>query len=142
MLLEAALAQAREREIAALSARGTELEREFAFGVVRQLLEPRLAAAPDDERAALFEGAAGLARPLFAGPSEAAGAPADPSYAILHGLYWLVANLASERPLVLALDDAQWADGASLRFLAFLLPRLAELPLALLFVLRVAVPVA
>ena len=30
-------------------------------------------------------------------------------------------------------DDAHWADGASLRFLAFLLPRLEELPAAVLF---------
>ena len=27
-----------------------------------------------------------------------------------HGLYWLCANLAAERPLALIVDDAHWAD--------------------------------
>ena len=35
------------------------------------------------------------------------------------------------RPLCIVVDDAQWADVPSLRFLAFLLPRLEELPVAL-----------
>ena len=139
-LLETALAEARKRGMCALAARGMELEREFAFGVVRQLLEPPLASVGGDQREQLFAGAAAFARPLFGDAEDAVGAPGDPSYATLHGLYWLLANLASERPLVLALDDAQWADSASLRFLSFLLPRLEELPLALIVALRRAEP--
>ena len=73
--------------MAALSARAIELERDFAFGVVRQLVEPRLATAADAERETFFEGAAGLARPLFAQIPGVASAPADPTYATLHGLY-------------------------------------------------------
>jgi DNA-binding CsgD family transcriptional regulator len=68
-------------------------------------------------------------------PDEAgAAAPVapDPSFAVLHGLYWLCANLAAERPVALMVDDAHWADGASLRFLAFLLPRLEELGIVVL----------
>ena len=137
-LVEAALAEASDRGMAALSARATELERDFAFGVVRQLIEPRLQVASDEEREAFFDGAAGLARPLFEQIPGAATVHTDPTYATLHGLYWLIANLAGERPLVLAVDDAQWADAASLRFLAFLLPRLAELPVALIVALRSA----
>lgn len=45
-----------------------------------------------------------------------------------HGLYWLTANLADEGPLVLAVDDAHWADLASLRFLGHLLRRIEGLP--------------
>jgi DNA-binding CsgD family transcriptional regulator len=56
----------------------------------------------------------------------------------LHGLYWLCVNLAAKGPLVLVVDDAHWADGASLRFLAFLLPRLEELPVAVLLAARPA----
>src|SRR5262249_39290611 len=56
----------------------------------------------------------------------------------LHGLYWLCANLAAERPVALVLDDAQWADVASLRFLAFLLPRAEELRIALFLAARPA----
>src|ERR671922_2757139 len=39
-LVAAARAQAREAGLRPLGARGSELERAFAFGVVRQLLEP------------------------------------------------------------------------------------------------------
>ena len=74
---------------------------------------------------------------LGEGATKAAVAP-DPSFAVLHGLYWLCANLASERPLALVVDDAHWADGASLRFLAFLLPRLEELHIAVLLGARPA----
>jgi MoxR-like ATPase len=52
-LVRAAQALARERGFSVLSARGSDLERDFAYGVVRQLLQPRLVAAPARERAAL-----------------------------------------------------------------------------------------
>ena len=51
--------------------------------------------------------------------------------AIVHGLYRLTANLAARRPLALFVDDAHWADGASLRFLAYLCGRLHDLPVLL-----------
>ena len=60
----------------------------------------------------------------------------DPSFAILHGLYWLCANLAATGPLCLVVDDAHWADAASLRYLAFLLTRLEELDVALVVATR------
>ena len=127
-----------------LRARGAELEREYAFGVVRQLFEPALAAATEQERAGLLDGPPGVAARLLSIPGlgdEAMGGTAvapDPSFAVLHGLYWLCANLAAERPLALVVDDAHWADGASLRFLAFLLPRLEELTAAVLLGARPA----
>jgi DNA-binding CsgD family transcriptional regulator len=122
-----------------LRARGAELEREFAFGVVRQLLEPVLAGAPVEERVRLLEGPPGVAARLLGLPGLAErGRPAapEPSFAMLHGLYWLCANLAAQRPVALVVDNAHWADGASLRFLAFLLPRLGELPVAVLLAVR------
>ena len=60
----------------------------------------------------------------------------DPSFAILHGLYWLCANLARVGPLCLVVDDAHWADAPSLRYLAFLLTRLKESDIALLVATR------
>ena len=48
-----------------LRARCSELEQEFAFGVVRQLLETVLARADEAERSHLLSGAASLASPLF-----------------------------------------------------------------------------
>jgi DNA-binding CsgD family transcriptional regulator len=106
-----------------LSARGSELEREFPFGVVRQLFEPLLAGAAERDR--VLAGSAAPARPVFE-PLE--DAMADPSFAVLHGLYWGAVNLAGEQPLVLVVDDLHWCDRSSLRFLAYLVRRLAGLP--------------
>jgi len=143
-LLAAARDAAGEKGFRMLRARGAELEREFAFGVVRQLVEPVVAGASQEERAWLLDGPPGVAARLLGLPGLGVGLPGetslapDPSFAVLHGLYWLCANLAAERPLALVVDDAHWADGASLRFLAFLLPRLEELPAAVLLASRPA----
>src|SRR6266545_1391410 len=140
-LLAAARTAALEGGMRVLRSRGTELERNFAFGVVRQLVEPPLVEASELERAELLQGAAGVAGGLLGLPGAAAAerAPSsgvDPSFAILHGLYWLCANLAAGGPLCLVVDDAHWADAASLRYLAFLLTRLEELEVALVMATR------
>ena len=73
------------------------------------------------------------------GAAAAEGAPAagvDPSFAVLHGLYWLCANLTVVGPLCLVVDDAHWADAASLRYLSFLLTRLEDLDTALVLATR------
>ena len=49
------------------------------------------------------------------------------SFAALHALYRLTVNLASEGPVVICVDDVQWCDGASLRYLAYLVKRLEGL---------------
>ena len=54
----------------------------------------------------------------------------------MHALYWLTANLAAAQPLLLAVDDAHWADTGSLRFLHFLARRISELPVALVVATR------
>ena len=51
-------------------------------------------------------------------------------FATLHALYWLTLNLAGEEPLLLAIDDLHWVDHPSLRFIAYLVRRLEELPRA------------
>ena len=38
----------------------------------------------------------------------------DTTYGALHGLYWLTLNLAESQPLVIAIDDLQWADAGRL----------------------------
>ncbi len=114
-----------------LAARGGELEGEFAYGIVRQLFEPLLASASPDLRAELLSGPARLVEPLFGASQLAASqdAPAEGSFAILHGLYWLAANVAFQRPTILAIDDLHWADTASLRWLLYLTRRLEGVPL-------------
>jgi DNA-binding CsgD family transcriptional regulator len=111
-----------------LSARGSELERSFSYGVVRQLFEPVLVSMPREEQAELLTGAARLAAPLFEPAGIAADWGGDSSLATVHGLYWLTANLAARRPLLLVLDDLHWSDLPSLRWLAYLLPRMEGLP--------------
>ncbi len=123
-LLAAAAQRARESGLTVLSARGGELERDFAFGIVRQLLEPLLREAGPGERERLMAGAARFCEPVFSGPAAETQQSGDPSYAILHGLYWLLENVAERGPAMIAVDDAHWADRPSLRFLGFLARRL------------------
>ncbi len=54
------------------------------------------------------------------------------SSAVLHGLYWLTANLAAERPVLLVIDDLHWSDPASSSWLVYLARRIEGLPVALL----------
>ncbi|WP_028061064.1 ATP-binding protein [Candidatus Solirubrobacter pratensis] len=133
-LLLAAAGAARDGGARVLTARAGELERELPFGVIRQLLEPAL--SPE-----LLTGAAALAAPaleprpapaplVFDAPPGAAG------FAVLHGLYWLIANLAAATPLVLAVDDLHWADAPSLRALAYVLARIEGVDAQLCVALR------
>jgi hypothetical protein len=102
-----------------LAARGSALERSFAFGGVQQLLGRVPVPA---------SGAAAHAAAAFSVDERA-----EPDHAVLHGLYWLVADLG---PLLLLVDDAHWLDRPSLRFLAYLANRLADLPIALVIAAR------
>jgi hypothetical protein len=89
-----------ELGVRVLSARGGELEREFSFGVVRQLFETELAVEEDREQA--LGGPAGAARPVFvlSDAAQRSTAAADPLFAALHGLYWLMINLSAAGPLL------------------------------------------
>jgi DNA-binding CsgD family transcriptional regulator len=132
-LVASARARAAEAGLRVLQARGAALEREFAFGVARQLFEQSLGAVTENERQALLAGAAGLAGRLVgqAGP-EVTAQSGETAFGALHGLYWLTANLADSGPLLLAVDDAHWADPPSLQFLGYLSRRLEGMPVLLL----------
>ena len=121
-----------------LAARGGEFEGEFAYGIVRQLFEPLLASVSSDLRAELLSGPAALVEPLF-GASHLAGSqdvPREASFPLLHGLYWLAANLAFQQPTLLAIDDLHWADTPSLRWLLYLTRRLDGVPLLVVVATR------
>jgi DNA-binding CsgD family transcriptional regulator len=139
-LLRAAMEVAAERDVAVISALGGQMETEFAFGVTRQLFEPVLAAAGGRERKALLDEAAAPASWLVGGSgADRRGEPVgggDRGFAMLHGLYWLTAKVAGRAPLVMAVDDAHWADVPSLRFLVYLARRLHSLPVLLLVAVR------
>jgi DNA-binding CsgD family transcriptional regulator/predicted negative regulator of RcsB-dependent stress response len=136
--LLAAARTAAAPELRVLSARGGELERELPFGIVRQLLEPVVVACDAEDLEALLAGAAALAMPVLFAADPGAGA--EPSFSALHGLYWLTINLADAQPLLVAVDDAHWADIASLRWLIYLARRLEGVPLALVLATRPAEP--
>ena len=120
--------------VATAWARPTDLERTFAFGVARGLLDPLLTGlSPHDRRVLAHGGAMGVLDDV----GERSGATArDVSHAVVHGLLRLLAELATSRPVLLVVDDAQWADDASMAWLCYLAPRLAGLPVALLIATR------
>ena len=134
-LLDAACERATGLGHEVLGACGSDLEAGFAFGVVRQLFERRLASTDDTERERLLAGSAGAVRSLLLGELTETSA-FDTSFSVLHGLYWLTMNLAEDRRLLIVIDDAHWADEPSLRWLAHLAPRLEGPEVALLVALR------
>jgi DNA-binding CsgD family transcriptional regulator len=136
-LLGEAASRAGDAGLTCLRARASDLERDFAYGLVRQLLEPVVAGASEPDREALFDGAASLSRCLFApGDSGSMPPPGDNAFSMLHGLYWLINNLAADGPVALLVDDLHWSDAESLRFLTYLGPRLDGLPVALIATTR------
>ena len=141
-LLDALVERAPSGAVTVLHARGGELERDFPYGVVQQLYAPVARASPARRRK-LLAGAARLAAPalgLADPPTNATLTGADGSLAARHGLYWLTANLADERPLVLVVDDAHWTDSATLLFLHYLGRRLEGVPALVALALRASEP--
>jgi DNA-binding CsgD family transcriptional regulator len=130
-LLAEACKLAAQRELRVWRARAVQSERDLPFGVTLRLIEPHLASLGPTERESLLRGAAAPTRAVFDGTADAsqqAGAPSP--FSALHGLYWLTANIAESGPVLLCVDDAQWCDDPTLRFLRYLCDRIDDLPIA------------
>jgi DNA-binding CsgD family transcriptional regulator len=127
-LLRAARVAAERVSVAPLQARSSELEQPFAFGVLRQLLEPVINELPAG--AEVFAGAAYPAARLFKA-DEQWSRGSDLGFEALHSLYWLMVNLADRGPLLVLVDDCQWADSDSLRFLSYLAQRMEGLSIVM-----------
>ena len=138
-LIRGARALAEQAGILVLEATGSELERPFAFGVVRQLLEPVIRRPPGDTD--LFAGGGGPAARLFE-PDDQLPPSTDLGFEALHSLYWLMVNVADHTPVLVSVDDCQWADRDSLRFLAYLTQRIEGLRIMVLLAGRPAGPPA
>lgn len=131
-LLYGAAALAEARGLRVIKARASQGDRNYPFGLTLRLFEPVLAAMPETARAAMFAGSAGLAATLLTADQDDDGEGAARQQAtVLHGLYWLVLNIAADGPLLLTVDDVQWADEASVQFLLYLAERLEDSPVAM-----------
>jgi DNA-binding CsgD family transcriptional regulator len=123
-LLAAGRARAGAAGLGVVEGRGSELEQAFAYGIVRQLFEPVVGRAGTPERATVFREAAAHAKPVFDPEIDKTPAHGDETFALLHGLYWLAVNVSETRPLLLIVDDLQWGDAASLRWLGYVVRRI------------------
>ncbi|MFG2232644.1 AAA family ATPase [Streptomyces sp. NPDC048723] len=115
-LLRALPTLAERRGIRVVTASGAVHERDFDFGVLGQLLTPVLPGT------------------AIALPGDCAGPPAGSEQD--GGLLALVAEHSARTPLLMLVDDLQWADVPSLRWLGRLAGRVAELRVTLVVTLR------
>jgi hypothetical protein len=102
-------------------------EQALPFNVIRTLLEHPVRGADIADPAAA---------PALALLRD--GRPADDAFA--HSFFRLCGALAAGRPLALLVDDAQWADAASLDALAHLARRAGDVPVLVLLAARPPVP--
>ena len=99
------------------------------LGVVRQLFERRLHELPGADREAALRGPAAPAASALGLPWPDRHAP--DAHAVRHGLFWLAAHLCERGALLIAVDDLQWGDVASLRWVLYVAARIDSLPMAL-----------
>ena len=118
-LLFACVQRAASLGMECLQARGDDVSMESSFAAIRELLAPVA-------EAHAFSGSAGLAAPVFTGAAEVTP-EADRAIAVLHGLYWLIADRCDRGAVALLVDDAHWLDPASARFLLYLARRIESL---------------
>ena len=128
-LLAETLAEARGRGMQVAAGRAEELERGRPFGLVAGAFGC-VRSAPDRRRAAIGEllvtGGAGDGGPITV--------TSDPGlqFRVVDAFADLAEELALSGPLLIAVDDLQWADPCSLLTLGVLSRRLARLPVALI----------
>lgn len=108
---------ARGAGLLVLTARGSTEESAVPYGICLQLFEALLEEDPPGDRTA--ERVRGLLEPA----GRPAQAEAD---ALVRELHRLTLRLAARSPLALVVDDMQWADEPSLRFLTYLANRLDD----------------
>jgi DNA-binding CsgD family transcriptional regulator len=127
-LLDELCARAGAAGVAVLRGRAATAQGDVPYDVLAAALEPWLAAHPD-------AGAAGadvaLAIAAFTGTAAVAAAVGDERWRIWRGTRALVERAAADGPVVVALDDVHWADGASVGLIASLLRRPPEGPVLL-----------
>ncbi|MFF7853546.1 AAA family ATPase [Streptomyces sp. NPDC007904] len=137
----ALLAQARARALAhdvtVLSGCGGANERELAYRVVRQLLQPALAPMDEPRLRAFLGSWYDIVAAALGLEAAAHGTHVPDPTGVRDGLDWVMTRLAVKKaPVVLLLDDLHWADVESLDWLASFAPRVADLPLLIVLAYR------
>ena len=132
-LLARVLADARGRGMQVAAGRAEELERTRPFGVLAAALGC-VRSSPDQRRAAI---AALLGAPA-AGDQGPITVTSDPGlrFRAVDAFTDLAEELALAGPLVIGLDDLQWADPSSLLTVGALARRLTDLPVGVIGCLR------
>lgn len=134
-LVQEARELARRRGFGRLQATGDETETALAWGVVRQMVERSVSRYNGEVRAAILDGPAGRALAALDVAPQSAASDAETART-LHALWWVAIDLSATRPLLITVDDAQWADQPSLRFLSYLARRVTDLPIAVVVATR------
>ncbi|HEV2786331.1 MAG TPA: AAA family ATPase, partial [Solirubrobacteraceae bacterium] len=116
-----------------LAGSAAEFERSMPFSVWADALDAYVAAQGIEPAAAddLAEILPSLRR-----PGASASAVADERYRAHRAMRGLLALLATDRPLVLVLDDLHWSDQASIDLVAALLRRTTDAPVLLALAFR------
>jgi DNA-binding NarL/FixJ family response regulator len=131
-------ASAAQRGATVLEARAAEFESDLPYAIFTEALDRPLAAA--GERALRGLGLADAAALVGMLPAlrQVGAEPAAPDrHGVHRAVRDLLERLASSRPLVLCLDDVQWADPASVEALAALVRRPPAAPVLLVLAARV-----
>ncbi|SDH46789.1 ATP-, maltotriose-and DNA-dependent transcriptional regulator MalT [Lentzea fradiae] len=129
-LLKAACGAARERGFLIGRAAASPMEREMPFAVVQQLFEHLSERLPPDDA----DQVAKHGRDVIGGTLG----EAQTDFGDLHvhrairGVYRVAAELTRHGPLCLVIDDVQWVDVPSLRWLNYFLHRMTDLPVVVL----------
>jgi len=133
-LWQAAVDRAIEAGFTVLACRPAGAEAQLSYAALADLLEPHLAAVlpalPGPQRRALE-----VALLL-----EEGGAATPDQRAISAGTLSAIRALARERPVLLAIDDAQWLDPPSAEVVAFVARRLRDAPVATITAWRITSP--
>jgi DNA-binding CsgD family transcriptional regulator len=115
-LLQAALERVRGTAVV-LHARCHEAERDFPFGVVRQLFDTTASSAE--------HGAPGSLTAVFSGHGSSQEQD-------LHSLYQATRSLAASQPVAIAVDDFDYADAQSAQWFSYIARRLDGLPVSMI----------
>jgi DNA-binding CsgD family transcriptional regulator len=137
-LLDEAAARSGRAGVRVLRATAARMEQSFAGGIIRQLFEPLLYGTHAEETGlrGWLSGDGAAVAGMFADGFDSAATTSSTTATRLHGLWSLLAVLSAPEPLLITVDDLQWADEESVRLLAYLTNRWSGLRVAVVVGVR------